>query len=291
MGGSRSAALAGGLVLLCAVAPARAHVGTDELLAASRAAAAANPADADVQLQLARALRLAGDSDGALVALDAALAHGADADEVAATRAGVLLDAGQAAAAVAELDRLLARRPDAPGAHFDRGRACLALGRADDAARELGVAIATLPAPRPEQVLLHRDALLAQGRIADAVRALDAGMARLGTIAALQLPAVELELRLDRTDAALARLDALMARAGRNPFWLVRRAEILAGAGRGAEARAAYEEAGTVLAAHAGARRIHAFDALAERIAAALAATPPGGNDRCGLQSDAAWAP
>ncbi len=293
MGGSRVATLAVGLALACVWAPipAAAHLGTDELLVAARAAAAAHPADADVQLELARALRLAGDADGALIALDSAQARGADADEVAATRAAVLLDAGQAAAALAELDRLLARRPDAPAAHFDRGRAYLALGRADDGARELGIAIATLPAPRPEQVLLHRDALLAQGRIADAVRALDAGMARLGTIAALQLPAVALELRLGRTDAALARLDALLARGGRNPAWLVRRAEILDDAGRLAEARAAYEEAHAILAAHAGVRRIHAFDALADRIAAALATTPSGGNDICGLQSDATWRP
>ena len=291
MGGLRPAALAAGISLFCALTPAQAHLGADELLVAARAAVAAQPRDADAQLQLARALRLSRDWDGALVALTAAQAGGADGDEVAAERAGVLLDAGNAAAALAELDRLLARRPDAPAAHFDRGRACLMLGRGDEAARELGIAIATLPAPRPEQVLLQRDVLLAQGRSADAIAALDAGMVRLGAIPSLQLPAVELELQLDRSDAALARLDALIARSGRNPEWLVRRADILAGAGRTAAARAAYEEAAALLATHAGARRIHAFDALAERIAAALAATPQGENDICGLQSDARWLP
>src|SRR5690606_27991547 len=118
---------------------------------------------------------------------------------------------------------------------------------------------------------LLRDALLDRRRVADAVEALDAGIARLGPIPALQLPAVELEVWLDRPAAALARLERLIAREGRNPAWLVRRAEILARAGRAAAARAAYEEAGAVLAAHAGNRRIHAFDALADRIAAGLA--------------------
>jgi len=289
MGGSRAAALVVGVAVACAALPARlqAHPGVDEVLAGARAAAAAHPADPAAQLQLAGARRLAGDWDGALAALAAASARGADADEVAATRAAVLLEAGRAAAAVDELDRLLARRPDAPGARFDRGRALLALGRADEGARELRLAIATLPAPRPEQVLLLSDALLGRRKVADAIEALDAGLARLGPIAALQLPAVELEVWLGRTDAALARLDHLLAREGRNPAWLVRRAEILARAGRDADARAAYEEARTVLAAHAGNRRIHAFDELADRIAAALAATSSGGNDLCGFQSNA----
>lgn len=288
MGVLRAAVLAGAAVAACAL-PAVGHVGTDELLATSRAAAAAHPGDAEAQRQLASALRVAGDWDSALIALGAAERSGADGDEVAATRAGILLDANRPAEALAELDRLLARRPDAPAAHFDRGRAYLALGRGDEAARELGIAIASLPAPRPEQVLLWRDVLVAQGRLAAAVQALDAGMARLGVIAALQLPAVELELRLGRTDAAMARLDALLAHAGRNPAWIAWQGEILAGAGRTAVAHDAYEAARQLLTAHAGARRIHAFDALAEQIAAGLAATADGGNDTCGLQSDASW--
>lgn len=294
MGGSRApalAALTGAVALACMPAPAHAHAGVDEMVGAARAAVTAHPADPAAQLQLAGALRRAADWNGALAALDAAQERGADADEVAATRAAVLLEAGRAAAALAELDALLARRPEAPGAHLDRGRACLALGRTEEAARELGIAVATLPAPRPEQVLEHRNALLALDRPAEAVRALDAGMARLGPIAALQLPAVELEVQLGRPDAAVARLDTLLARAGRNPAWLVRRAEILAGAGRSAAARATYEQANAVIAAHAGNRRIHAFDALTDRIAAALTATPPGGTDICALQSDASWLP
>jgi len=300
MRGIRAAApaIAVALAVASTAMSARAHVGSDELLAEARVEVAAHPADPAARRQLAGALRLHHDWDGALAALAAAEDRGADADEIAATRAAVLLDAGRAAAALDELDRLLARRPDAPAAHFDRGRACLALGRADEGARELGIAIATLPAPRPEQVLLHRDALLAAHRPADAVRALDAGMARVGAIAALQLPAVELEVALARVDAALARLDVLMAREGRNPAWVVRRAEILADAGRAAEARATYEDARAIIAAHAANRRIHAFDPLSERIAAALASAPAarteeifatGGNDTCGLQSDAAW--
>jgi Flp pilus assembly protein TadD len=81
-----------------------------------------------------------------------------------------------------------------------------------------------------------------------------------------------------------------MARDGRTPTLLVRRAEILDRAGDARGARAAYEQARAVVAAHATTRRIHAFDALAERIAAALAA-PPRGDDTCGIQSDAAWRP
>lgn len=293
MGGMRASALAATVVALGLAMPAVlwAHAGADELVAAARAAVVTRPSDPGAQQQLAGALRVAGDWRGALAALDAAEARGGDADEIAGTRAAVLLEAGRPAAALAELDHLLERRPDAPGAHLARGRACLALGRTDEAARELGIAVATLPVPQPEHVLLQRDALLALGRPADAVRAIDAGIARLGPIPALQLPAVDLEVRLGHTDAALRRLDVLFEHGGRNPIWMTRRAEILATAGRRDEARAAYAEAGAILAAHRGSRRIRAFDGLADQIAAALAETSPEGNDLCALQSDAAWLP
>jgi tetratricopeptide (TPR) repeat protein len=72
-----------------------------------------------------------------------------------------------------------------------------------------------------------------------ALATLQAGITTLGSLVALETPALDLEVRLGRTDAALARVDRLAADAGRPESWLVRRAEILHAAGRAGSASAA----------------------------------------------------
>ena len=79
--------------------------------------------------------------------------------------------------------------------------------------------------------------------IEQALRSLDEGLARLGPIVTLELEAIDLELRLNRHDAALARLDGITARAPRKDSWLARRGAILERAGRPDQARAAYRAA------------------------------------------------
>ena len=93
-------------------------------------------------------------------------------------------------------------------------------------------------APRPEHVIERHSALLARGKPAEAVRALDEGIARLGPLPSLALPAVDLEIGLQRWDSALARLDALLRQAPNNAAWMARRADVLERAGRFDEARA-----------------------------------------------------
>ena len=159
-------------------------------------------------------------------------------------------------------------RPDAYGLLFERGRACLALGRIDRAARDFGRAIAGMPQPRPEHVIARRDALLALGRLSDAVAALDEGMARLGPIPSLELPAVELDLDLGRYDRALRRLDTLLAQRT-NPVWVARRGDVLVQAGRPTEARREYLRALTLIRS----RRAPAFEDIGRRLETSLVST------------------
>ncbi len=266
---------------------ASAHAGAVEVVREARAAAAAAPADASARLQLARAFGLTGEWASALAALDAAAALGADADEVGAARGGILSAAGDHTPAIAEFDRVLARRPDLAAVRLARGRACLRAGDLVAAERDLGGALAALPQPRPEDILLRRDVLLALGRPAQAVAALDAGMLRIGRVAALQLAAVDLDAAQGRSDAALRRCDDLIAREGRNPFWLARRADLLVAAGRSSDARAAYADILTLLSHRAGARRAGPFESLRRRVADTLAAAPLGESNACANQSDA----
>jgi len=237
----------------------------DELKHDAVDAVASRPRDPAAHLQRARVHRLAEEWPTALAELGRAESLGADADEVGALRAAVLLDAGQAESALREIDRVLARRPDAAGLRFERGRICLALGQTEQAAREFGDAIAALPAPRPEHVMARRDALLAIGRRADALLALDEGMARVGRVASLQLAAVELEVELGRYDGALRRLDQLLAPRP-NPAWVARRGDILARAGRRDAARAEYTRALALLEGRSGKRPAKGFDELRRRL-------------------------
>jgi tetratricopeptide (TPR) repeat protein len=175
---------------------------------------------------------------------------------------------------------MLARRPDASALLFWRGRALMAVGRTEEAAGDFGRAIAAMPEPRPEHVIARRDALLSLGRREEALSALDEGMARVGRVVSLQLPAVDLEVELRRYEAALNRLDELLARGARNPAWVARRGDILERAGRTAEAHAEYERALAIINTGSKSRHVKAFDDLKRRLEAELASVSTGGQGK-----------
>jgi len=279
--GRRTAARAAlALALAGAALPVSAHVGIEELDARSQSEVSAHPRSGEAHLERARVLHLRQAWDAALVELEEAAAHAADRDLVARTKAAIFLDAGFPRMAKLEVERVLARRPEAWDLYWDRGRTWLALGDADAAARDFGQAIARGSRPTPEQVIARRDALLSLGRVADALRALDEGMARVGHVVALQLPAVDLEVELGRHEAALARLDALAGTAPPNPVWMARRGDVLAKAGRHAEARAEYAKALALIGARRGAHRGQAWTELERRLETALAASGEQGGTR-----------
>jgi len=272
-----------GLALLVALAlgapvAVRAHVGLDELDRQSERGVARAPENAEAHLTRARVLEMKHEWDAAIAELEAAAERGADPDVVGAAKGEVFLAAGFPRTAKIELDRVLARRPDAAGARQTRARVWLALGNAEAAAIDFGEAIARASHPTPELVIERRDALLATGHKAEALAALDDGMARIGHVASLEMPAIDLEVELGHTDRALARLDRLAATAPPNPFWIARRGEILARAGRDAEARAEYAKAMALIDARDAAHRGRPFDDLKRRLETALAPTTPRGD-------------
>lgn len=131
----------------------------------------------------------------------------------------------------------LSLAPRDPGALILRARASAQLGDAASAHADYSDAIAALPEPSPD-LFLARAALPIAPELA--LRGLDEGLARLGPAPPLVERAITLELSLGRTDAALARLAALAAKAERKETFLKRRGEILASAGRTTEAREAF---------------------------------------------------
>ncbi|HEY1109249.1 MAG TPA: tetratricopeptide repeat protein [Opitutaceae bacterium] len=150
------------------------------------------------------------------------------------------LSTRQPAEALAHLDRALALDARDAEALILRSRALTALGRGSAALADFDAAVALVPNPRPE-LFLEYAALLPSP--AAAIVALDAAIARIGPAYTLHLRALELEETSGRIDAALTRLATLAALSERKETWLKRRGDLLARAGRTAEARVAYTTA------------------------------------------------
>jgi len=250
--GRSGAALFGALIIalggMGASTPARAHEAPDVRLTALAERIARQPRDAALYLERAELHRSVGDLAAAARDGRRALALDTSLDAALLALGRIELERGRPAKACRHLDRFLARRPEHATALAARARARAARGRHLDAASDYGRALRLTPpgeAPDPH-LFLERSSAFAAADPLDprpALEGLDEGIARLGPLVTLELAAVDLELRLGNPDGALRRLGRLAATAERQEAWLVRRGEILAGAGRIAEAAHSYRAA------------------------------------------------
>jgi len=158
-------------------------------------------------------------------------------------RAKLLADRGQLEAARAMFERALQRSPNDGESFVGRARVLAKLGQSQSAIADYWRGLERLPEPQPEYVVELAQALSGEGQVAEALRALDAGINKLGPILPLQGYAVDLELGRKNHDAALARLETILARALRKESWFARRGDIQLEIGRAAEARKSYEAA------------------------------------------------
>ena len=172
-------------------------------------------------------------------------------------RGTLWLEARQPRRALLPLARFTAAHPEHPLGQLMTGRVLARLHRLPEAVAAYDRALQLLAEPQPEFFLERADAQAARGPawIPDALAGLDTGLARLGGAASLQLRAIELELRRDHADAALARLEQLAAASPRPEIWHGRRGEILERAGRLPEARAEYQAALAASEAAPGSKR------------------------------------
>lgn len=180
-------------------------------------------------------------------------------------------------AALADYDRAAKLNPDMGAVWFARGRTLFKFGRLQPAREALDVYLKKKPShaegfllrarvlaglkehaaavadfdrnleltsqPLPECFIERAESLVALGEKKAAVKALDEGLGRLGNLTTLQSAAIAIEVDLGRHDAALVRVDRVMADLRRKETWLTRRGEILEAAGRRDEAQRAYGEA------------------------------------------------
>lgn len=126
-----------------------------------------------------------------------------------------------------------------------RGQLLIQLGRPLEAADAFSDAIELSTPPSPDLYMFRVAAYKAAGDayLPAAITSLDEGIARLGPAISLIEPALELEIRLQRYDAALDRIHRIVTTFPRTEAWLARRGDVLKLAGRNEQARAAYEQA------------------------------------------------
>jgi predicted Zn-dependent protease len=221
---------------------AYAHEGLHEQIAAITAKIKRDPKNASLYLQRGELHRLHRDWSRAATDYNRAARLQPGLTIVDLARGKMLFESGRLQRSKLVLDRFLSQQPN----HFEglttRARVLAKLGSTADAIKDFTGAIAQ--SPEPELYLERAETTVRDGkRLDEALSGLDEGIKRLGPIVTLQLPAIELELRRQKYEGALSRLDLIAAQSERKETWLVRRGEILRLAGRDEEARAAFNAA------------------------------------------------
>lgn len=223
----------------------RGHRDIELQVAALTGQIAQQPANAELYFRRGELHRYHQDWALALADYDRALQRDTHLEQARLARAATVLESGQPAAARTALDAYLSAHPDDATALLLRARALAALNEYVAAAADYAASIARQPQPQPEYFIEQARTLVAAGpqHVDDALRCLDAGLAKLGAVPTLAMMAFDLELGRKNYDGALARLDKIVAGAARKEFWLERRGEVLEQAGRATEAREAYAAA------------------------------------------------
>jgi predicted Zn-dependent protease len=267
------------------VAPVRlsAHGDMHEQIAQVTREIAKDPKNAELYLKRGELHRAHQEWDEAQADYDRALTLDPGLFVVDFTRGRMFLEAGWPHSAKLSLDRFLRRQTNHVEALTARARALVKLERNLDAVQDYTVALRYAATGKPELYIERAQALAGAGEahFDEALRGLDEGMQKMGTLVTLQLYAIDVELKGRKFDAALERLDKIAAQSPRKETWLARRGEILQQAGRREEARKAYESALQAISTLPPARRnVPAMVELERRIKAAMDGTGAAGATR-----------
>lgn len=277
--GSRSLGVLLALSFVLSTAAAQAHGDFHTLIADTDKEIEKDPKNPALYLQRGELYRIHQQYDSAQadIALAEALAPALPSLDLA--RGRLLFDTGWPLAARSHLDRFLKAMPNHVEALVLRSRVWTALGQPLYAADDYSHAIFQTPEGAPDLYIERAHSLASNGpdQIDAALRGLDDGIKRMGPLVTLQLTAIDLELRRQNYDNALARVDTVMARSPRKETWLARKGEIFLQAGRPDDAKQAYTEALSALGTLPPARRnVPAVADLEARIRQELKQFAPG---------------
>ena len=204
-----------------------------------------DPKNAELYVRRGELHRAHSDFDAAQADYDFAFALDPKLPMLDLAKGRMFLDANWPLSSKIALDRFLSKNPDHAEAHVTRARALVKLNQRLPAVKDYTKALERTSEGRPELYLERAQALVAEGTnyLNEALKGLDEGIQKLGPLVTLQLYAMDLEVENKRYEAALGRLEQVMAKSPRKETWLERRGNILREAGRHDEARQAYESA------------------------------------------------
>lgn len=153
-------------------------------------------------------------------------------------RGRTLYEYGRSEDSLPALDRFLACLPNDGEANLICAQVLTSLGFHWEADEKFAKAMTLLERRLPDHYLEWAQCRerFGAGGIPAALDILNQGIDEFGPIVSLQLPALELELKIGRTDEALHRVDQLIAISHRKEIWLFRKGQILANANRPLEA-------------------------------------------------------
>jgi tetratricopeptide (TPR) repeat protein len=204
-----------------------------------------DPANADLYLARGELHRVSSHWDLALADFDRVAELSPDLETIDFHRGRLMFDAGWLHRAKDTLNHFLEAYPRHTQGLIIRGRVLRKLGHPLEAAHDYSRALSLASSPGPDLFVERAQALCEAGdeHLGAAVEGLDEAIRRLGPLVVLASVAIDLEVKRNRYDAALDRIDQVLAQLARKERWIVRRAEILQKAGRTEEARATYQAA------------------------------------------------
>jgi tetratricopeptide (TPR) repeat protein len=265
------------LVAVLALAPRTVRAHADLLIQIEEATReiAKNPKDPERYLKRGELYRAHVEWEAAYADYERALALNPGMTGIDLYRGRLFVEAGWPLSARASLDRFLRQHSTHANALILRARALVRLNLGLAAAQDYDQAIALSPEPSPDLFVERAQVLTAEGpeHYAAAVRGLDDGIQKLGSLVTLQVFAIDIELKQRNFDGAIARIDKIAEKSPRKETWLARRAEVLVQAGRTAEAAKTYKAALAALQSLPASRRnVPAMQELERRIRREVAA-------------------
>ena len=228
--------------------PAHAHGALHEQLVEVSAQLAAHPDDFDLLLRRGELQRLHGSWAESRADFEHARTLRTTDIEPGFRLGRLELDAGNPITAARWLEAAVAERPHHIEANLLLARAWVGQGKPGKSIPCFNTAIHWSRQPRPEWFVERSKAVLAAAPDSKeatrmALASLDEGLELVGPVPTLQLAAIELEVRLGRTDAAVKRVDAIREVSERKEQWWFRRGILLEEAGRRTEAATAFHSA------------------------------------------------
>ncbi len=204
-----------------------------------------DPANADLYLTRGELHRVSSHWDLALADFDRVAELNPTFETIDFHRGRLMFYAGWFHRAKDTLNHFLDAYPHHTQGLIIRGRVLRKLGHPFEAAQDYSRALTLMSSPGPDLFVERAQALCEAGDeyLDAAVEGLDEAIQRLGPLVVLASVAIDLEVKRNRYDAALDRLDQVLAQLARKERWLVRRADILQKAGRMEEAKATYQAA------------------------------------------------